>query len=434
MIKKILMPVVAFFITLIVLWAALAAAAAVPNTAIYENMLASALSYGDKDAFMINGKMNCTEDNYADAILLNVAWNMGSESPFTSALDTKYCDGNDGINDYGENYGLFMAVTGTEPNTDYTRYWHGSALFIRLLMLVTDVEGIKLIGFISAAVLLGINVMLLIKRKQYFAAAALPLSLLCVQAYNIRLSLEYQPSVIVTLAVLIPFILFEKKENAINVLAAVSGTMIAFFDFLTAETLSVLVPLIIVFIIRKSEDRMGSLRTAMRNIALCCGIWLLSYAMTFVVKWTAASLVTGENKFRAALFSAQERFSGETDEMSFFTQLIFAPLSNLSVMFGSEGKISLACIVTGLLAAALLFGAAYRFFKGNPDKNFIYVMVFMAIIPFVRFLVLSNHSYLHSFFSYRALAASVLAAFSAVWFSLEFASGKPKKQRKAKRK
>lgn len=113
-----------FVATVLALWAALTAAAAVPNEQIYDNMLSSAMFFKDKEPFPKNSQMRLVQDNYADVILLNVAWNMGVGEPFSAALDTAYFDGNDGTNDYGENWGFYQAIEGTAPNTDYTRYWH----------------------------------------------------------------------------------------------------------------------------------------------------------------------------------------------------------------------------------------------------------------------------------------------------------------------
>ena len=428
--KKILICVGTFLAALAVLWAALFAASCIPNELIYDNMYNSSTYYSDKEAFVYDGTMRHTIDNYADSILLNVAWDMNSGDPFVSCLDTKYYDGED----YGENWGLFCAVTGrNEPNTDYTRYWHGMALFVRLFMLFTDVNGIKTIGMISAFVLLGLNCAILLKKRQFFASAALALSFICVHLWNIRLSMEYQPAVLVTLAVLPFFILFEQRGDGIlSVLSVISGVLIAFFDFLTAETLTILIPLAVVFMIRKQENRFGSFRQGFTTAAKCGTAWLLSYAGTFLAKWGLSSAVTGENKFISALSSAEIRMIGETEELSAFQQVFFAPLSNISTLFGGESRLDPLCIFVGILLSAAVLGALFYLFhdKSRFDGGFSLIMLIIALLPFVRYLFLSNHSYLHTFFTYRALAATILAVFAIVWFTLNF---HPQKKKTAKK-
>ena len=163
----------------------------IPNGKIRTNMFGSAEQYNGADPFYQSAGRNSVTDNYADVILLNVLWNIKSDDPLVSSLDTKYYDGDDGVTDRGENYGLFSAVfEDTPPNTDYSRYWHGSVIFIRPLMLLRDVRVVKLAGIIFALLFLIIDCIMLIKRRQSFAAAALVISFAAVQMYNIRLSLE----------------------------------------------------------------------------------------------------------------------------------------------------------------------------------------------------------------------------------------------------
>lgn len=412
-----------FAAVLIALWATLTAAASVPNSAIYDNMLESALYYKDRDAFQNDGLMRLKQDNFADAILLNVSWNMGTGSPFTAALDTKYYDGNDGTNDYGENWGLYCAVNGTaEPNTDYTRYWHGSAAVIRPLLLLTDVSGIKLIGLIAALVLLAGNAALLLKKRQFFAAGAVVAAFLCVHIWDILLAMEYQPAVLVTLLILPLFVQFYRNNSALSILAVISGVMIAFFDFLTAETLTILIPLLVVFIIRKQDGEFPGLRGSLVLTLKCGSAWLISYAGTFLAKWGLASLVTGENKFSAALTSAEVRFIGEAETLNPVEQFFLAPIANLSTLFGGVKRVEWSAFAGGLIISALVFGAVFYLFRSQErfDRDFTLTMLILGALPFVRFFVLNNHSYLHEFFTYRALASSILAVFAMLWFSVEF--------------
>ena len=68
-------------------------------------MFGSAEQYNGADPFYQSAGRNTVTDNYADVILLNVLWNIKSDDPFVSSLDTKYYDGDDGVTDRGENYG-----------------------------------------------------------------------------------------------------------------------------------------------------------------------------------------------------------------------------------------------------------------------------------------------------------------------------------------
>ena len=431
MLRKILLYAGSFLAAITVLWSALILTSLVPNEAIKDNLISSALYLNGADPFFQPGGRNTVTDNYADVILLNVVWNIDSENPVVSSLDTKYYDGNDGVTDYGENYGLYAALNGTAPNTDYSRYWHGSAVFIRPLLALTDLSGIRIIGAVCALLLLAVNCALLIKRKHYPQAIALVLSLVCVQAWNIRLAMEYQPAVLIMLAILPFFILLEKRgDTALILLSVISGVLIAFFDFLTAETLTILVPLITVLSIRFSDGRFLGAKAELLRAVKCSAGWLLAYSGTFLVKWTAASIAAGENKFVAALTSAEERLGGSFSEMSAIEQIFAAPFANISVMFGANERGEL---LGGILGAAVLILAAalilYLSRKKKAAFGFIITALFLGAIPYLRYAVLSNHSYLHDFFTYRAQAAAVLALITGAIAGLQ----KEKEKKKEKK-
>lgn len=385
-------------------------------------MLSSAYSYKSADAFALTGKsLNSVADNYSDAVLLGVVWNMNDDDPLIASLDTKYYDGNDGKEDFGENYGLYLSVMGAaKPNTDYSRYWHGSAAVIRPLMLVTDVNGIKNIGLCTALLLLAANAVLLAYKKQYFCAAALVISFVSVQIWNIRLSMEYQFAVLVCLAILPFFILHEKKHGDIlPVLSVISGAAAAFFDFLTCETLTILIPLAVVFSMREKENRNFTLRENLRITADCGVSWGISYVLMFLLKWTAASLVTGENKFAAAFSSASERIYGEANGLSASKLFFLSPIANISTLFGGTERISWVNTVIGLLLSALIAGAALHFFgKKRQSRGFAVLILILGACVYLRYAVLGNHSYLHEFFTYRAQAAVIFAVLSAIWHSI----------------
>lgn len=437
--KNILKCIGAFFITIAALWVLLILTSLIPNGKIRTNMFGSAEQYNGADPFYQSAGRNTVTDNYADVILLNVLWNIKSDDPFVSSLDTKYYDGDDGVTDRGENYGLFSAVfEDTPPNTDYSRYWHGSVIFIRPLMLLGDVRVVKLAGIIFTLLFLIIDCIMLIKRGQKFGAAALVISFAAVQMYNIRLSLEYMPTVLICLGMLPFFVCLEKRGDVpLLVLSVICGTMTAFFDFLTTETLTILIPLIIIMMTRKNEGRFEGFKRELATSAKCGVSWGCAYLCTFLVKWTAASIVTGENKFTAAIFSAEVRVNGEAEELSPVMQMILAPLANISAMFGGYERVSPANIIAGLfITAAISAGIFFIFRRGEKGsgKGFARLMLVLGFVPYLRYIVLNNHSYLHEFFTYRAQAASVLALMGAVWFYTFGAPLPEKKGRKVRRK
>ncbi len=401
------------------LWLLLVCSAAIPNEAIRTNMEKSALTYKNKDPFSFeNGRRwSGISDNYADSILLNVSWNMGRGEPILSSLDTWYFDGGA----LGENGGLYLSVTNpdTEPNVDYSRYWHGSAIFVRLLHLVTDVEGVKAAGFVAAVVLGSVTMAVLAGLGHKDLAAALALSLAAVRVWNIRLSLEYEPAFVICFLLCPAFLWAERrKEEYLGVLSLAAGVLIAFFDFLTTETVVLLVPLTLVAAVRALEGRLGSFWENLSHMGQWGLCWLVGYGGTFLAKWTAASVASGENRFLAAFSSAQNRLGGTLVGQGPDNLLIRMPMAvaaNLTVFFGGTARVEFPRVGAGLVAVFFCLGSyGYLFYKNNKNHWGTQTVLLLGSMVFLRYMVLSNHSYLHEFFTYRALVSPVLAVLSAV--------------------
>ena len=411
--------------TLIFLWLLLTGAAAIPNEALKQNMIRSALSYKDRDPFSFEngGKWNAISDNYADVILLNLSWNMGRGDPFLCALDTWYYSGEE----LGENGGFYLAVTeeDTEPDTDYTRYWHGTGLMVRVCHLFTDVEGMKTVGFAAVLVLALGTAGILAARGHYDMVACLFLSMAAVQIWNIRLSLEYEPAFVICVLLCPLYLILERKGDTwLTCLSVAGGVMTAFFDFLTTETAVILVPLLLVTAVRAREGRMGTFREGFGVVFWCVFCWLLGYGGTFVAKWTAVSLITGENRFRLAAYWAEKRINGglpgETPS-SLPIRMLSAAAANLTVMFGGCSRVEWSGVVRGFLiflCVPVFLPCLYSGDKRNREAGGILCLLGAAV--FVRYLVLSNHSWLHAFFTYRALISPVLAVFLIMALTMEF--------------
>lgn len=409
-----------FAVTLLCLWLCLVLSAAIPNQHIKANMIKSAEAFGKTDAYSFkNGsKVNSISDNYADSILLNISYNMGRGNPIESSINTRYHNGGE----YGENYGLYITVIDDKaPNTDYTRYFHGSAAFVRLYHLFTDVSGMRLISFCIICAMVLFTLALLIHKRYYFVAASLLISLAAVQFYNIRFSLEYQSAFAVCFALCPLWLLFEEKyNNAPIFLSCISGVMIAFFDFLTTETVTILLPLVMVIAIRAREDRIGTWGELVRFVIACLASWVISYIMTFAVKWLLASAVTGAGVINAALGSVAQRFAGDIHDYSDTPDNVFSSIfANLAMPFGAHERSAYMLAAVGwALFLLVIFSVWYLLRSKKSETKASLVMISLGLCTIVRFFVLNNHSWLHCFFTYRALCSLVFALLLALWLNI----------------
>lgn len=418
-----------FGAVLCLLWGALVLTAMIPNSAIAHHMEESARSYASRDAFEFTkeGQWNSIADHYADAIWLNVAWNMGRGEPLKAVLQTQYYDGGE----LGESIGLYQTVAqGAAPNTDYTRYWHGTAMMIRLLSLFTDVDGIKAIGFTVFLLLVLLSAGVLLFRKRGDLALLLLLSLAAVRAWNLRLSMEYQPAFILAFLLLPLYLLLERKGDRWLIgLSVIGGTAVAFFDFLTTETVTVLLPLACVTALRALEKRLDNPREHAALLVKCAVGWGCAYVGAFLVKWTLAGIVSGENTFALALASVEERVGGSVEGVAASADsFVAAPFANLTMLFGGEGRLDYARSFLALsITLLLLLSVWYLFQRKMISRAPVWMLLGLGGVVLVRYLALNNHSYLHCFFTYRAMVSLIFAILTALRLSIALPPGKKRR-------
>ena len=95
-------------------------------------------------------------------------------------------------------------------------------------------------------------------------------------------------------------------------------------------------------------------------------------------------------------------------------------------------------LIFAVIGAALLLAATFLALmlsrKKKKARSFVITMLVMGAIPYLRFMVLSNHSYLHDFFTYRAQAVTLLALIAAIAAAIpKEKEEKPKKNSKPKK-
>ncbi|MBR1909142.1 MAG: hypothetical protein IJ821_01005, partial [Lachnospiraceae bacterium] len=204
----------------------------------------------------------------------------------------------------------------------------------------------------------------------------------------------------------------------LNPLFFITGMATSFADFLTTETLTLLVPLIsITWLMRK--DSKGSAELTRRTVILTI-LWACGYVVMWASKWLLCSVIFSENAMQYVTEHVSERLGGYLG-LNMWQYITGAVTKNIGCLFplgyGAVGGI----IFIGLIIFAAYRGYVYN--RGSVNGNFVATLVVMAIIPYIRYIVLHNHSYIHYFFTYRAQAATVMAIVLIVWAITEKKDG-----------
>ena len=381
-------------------------AAKIPREAIRKNCLASAEYLNTDDLFSahIEGVNASKNDHYADSVLLNIGWNFDEKYTMRSIMLSAYYYSPE----YSEN-GNFLATVrdGKEANQQYLRYWHGSLAIVRPLLLIMPLQGIYFLDAVVLAMLFAALLIRLIRKREFIAALGLTLALLTTAWWIVPFSLEYTWVCMITLAACLIAIRLseENRKERYGLFFLIVGMVTNYLDFLTAETLSLTLPILLMLWLerKKGIDRKDILRAAVS--------WLAGYAGMWVLKWLLTGIVFGEDPMPYVTGHIEQRLGGN---IRGYTQSENLPLFILTALYRNVSTLlPFGFGLTGTIAGGLMLAAAIvfvlRYHRKDYDRKCIIYLAMPAILPLVRFMVLHNHAYIHSFFTFRALAATVMA-------------------------
>ncbi len=406
--KWVLPMIVAYIVVVLAAVLLLYGAASIPRESVRQNFKRSADTMCEKEVFfqIMEGTLPSTIDRYADSILLNIAWNLRPDPEslmWTSYYSTEYRNENDN---------LYETVNQDKAaNLEYVRYWHGSAAIIKILHRVLDIRGIYILHGILLAALTILLMILLLKRKMPIETGALLVGIIAVSIWFVPLSLEYYWTFLCMLLASIFIIWFDAKgkDAWIPVLFLVTGMLTVYLDFLSAETISLTVPLLLLYRQRlgREKERQQTVKDVEGKQAggigaylLYCLIWGIGYVGMWSTKWILASLITKENVLPYVKGHVTERIGTQTPVLKLPMHLLTTLKRNLRCLF--PFGYGVAGIVCGIGILLVLAYVAYVFHgKQKPGGSMILYGLLIAI-PYVRYLVLHDHAYLHAFFTYRA--------------------------------
>ncbi len=211
-------------------------------------------------------------------------------------------------------------------------------------------------------------------------------------------SLQYCSTYVLMLAGTI-LVLWSEKEKLYPYLFLVLGILSAYLDLLTAPSISLTVPLCVLCLRKGSGREIG-----LKRLCLYVVLWGAGYGGMWAAKWVLAWLWQGR-AFLEDLFGAVSTRASSAvgeSEVSRMEMLRF----NLEELF-SVSWVNLPVIAYA--AAAPLLGLANRKKGERFDALRAGKLCVPFLFPLVWLLVLCNHSYIHSHFTFRVLAPCVFA-------------------------
>jgi len=355
---------------------------------------------------LIPGRYSSQLDNWSESILLDTAACPGSGNAF---LDAIWCR-RPAIPGMSPAPSLVAVHIGQETGYDlavYPRYWHGYLLYLKPLLLVFNYQQIRQLlqlvhlgAMLWAALLLG-------KRGKGRYIFPLLLTYVFWNPSAYMLSLHFTPNCLLATLQLI-FILLNEKKYQENLRLwfyhfFVVGCLTVYFDMLTFPLVTFGVPMAFLL-----SQYVPSMTKGIRQLMGSGIAWGMGYASMWCSKWVLGTVITGENIFPIA--SIKDRLSRETSEgaISLFDVL----KRNLN---GNRFILLLAFAIFAVCVAAALVK------NRQPLQRRLRCLPILAVavLPFIWYVVLANHSYIHFWFTFRVLGISVFAALATAVMLLE---------------
>ncbi len=406
--RRLMIVPVVFIAALIAMILLLVFSAVIPQELIQTNMEESADYIGGvrQVDYAIWGVYGTQIHYTADAIWLSIAYGFDSVHPLESVMRSSYYLSE--MQDVCRSFAV-QVEHHLPGNMQYLRYWHGAAAILRLLHTVFNVRQIYVFHAVLMAGLFICLLWLLCKHNFGYEAVSLCIAFLMVSAWVVPFCLEYTWVFIVMLIASITGVCLalEKRCSYMGVLFLLTGMVTVYLDFLTAETLTLLVPLLLVLRIKNAQGDSGSAMRRFSAEAAC--LWLTGYCGMWAAKWTAASVVLRQNVMPLVQSHIEERFGGSVG-LGLPEFLVEAVTRNFQRLAFYDYGIFGAAALTALIAAACVPVARGKVqLRTEIKKSNLALYAALGCIPYIRFLVLRNHSWGHFCFTYRAQAASILA-------------------------
>lgn len=408
--SRILKYTFAFIAVYILLSAFIIGAALVPRKKIKPRMLESAeyMCEHPTQRRIIDWISASRIDHYADCITLSIAYELNEDEPLQSSMYTSYYSSQTA----SMNQLLLESVLDDLPATqEYIRYWHGSSAAMRFLHLFWNVKNVYAYHAILMMLFCLMLVLLLIKHKYFGEAVSFFLSMIVVSAWYVPLCLEYTYCFLCMLVASIIGVLLAVHDKAewISPFFLITGMVTVYFDFLTCETLTLLIPLLLIYHIRRC--RIPSVQLCL-NTVKDSALWGIGYLGMWAMKWVTAAAVLRIDVVPYVSGHIDKRLNTAVSGYGTTGNSVYDAVTlNLKKLIPYEYGIYGAA--TFLLFLIIFFIIPVINGKIMLRKNIkvlnLASYAVMGLVPYIRYMVLRNHSVVHSFFTYRAQAATVLA-------------------------
>ena len=197
------------------------------------------------------------------------------------------------------------------------------------------------------------------------------------------------------------------------------GSLVNFFDFLTFPLMSLGLPLIII-LLRLMHNSNYSGRQGLNTVGEAVLSWGLGYSTTWIAKWIIASYVLKTSVIQNAIQASFFRVAGNSQYPVNYYEAVMRNVRVFLLGIGPKAGIVLLVLVLVIFRVkGILSFQGWRDFKSRCYYQWgrIVPLILVAVMPYIWYLILANHSQIHFWFTFRNQACTFFAL-GVVWLIL----------------
>jgi len=275
---------------------------------------------------------------------------------------------------------------------EYARYWNGYISIIRVLLLIMNIQEIRILLNTVIIILSTILCYLMARKVNKYSAILFLAGLISADYFVIGFSTHECFIFLITLIASI--IILAKEKINLKVILFIVGSVTNFLDLLSAPIITYAIPLMVYFMAGKKSY---SIKETLSIFITSSIAWLIGYALTWGLKWVIIDIIYQRGIILKSLQQVLYRSIGKSYG---YIDILFRNI----VMCNPIG-ILLSIIITSW---AIFYNSTKKGVeKINLKAALPYILI--SVIPFAWYFAIRNHSYRHYYFAYRNLFVSFVA-------------------------
>lgn len=361
-------------------------------------------------------------DNYSDSLMINTAYSINPSTPLYSVFVARknyipnvttevYEDyvgelKSSSKYEYHDEVGELNDLVNNEKaeSFEYARYWHGYLVILRPLLVLFNLLQIRLILKIILILVVALLTFLVYKKINIFTAFIYIIALIGVEYFYMYYSIHGIFTFLVAMISSIIILVRYNKTKNVGIIFFVTGMITNFNDLLSCPFISLCMPLLIYFML-EYKNKYYNIRVALKKIFKLIFLWLLGYILTWLTKWILIDLIYNKGLIVTSIKQVLYRSVGSEKNYTALSTI----LSNLEY----EKMIINVTILINMILQHISIAVSKKRLNFNVKISQILKIAFedfiIAIIPIIIYALLQNHSFNHSFFTYRNLLITNLA-------------------------